>query len=172
MLVRLLKGLALLSTGLLAGAFAYGAVNVVPAFTAVPLDVRLTFHAALMTVNPPVMQTAMALAMLSSLALAAAVRSASRLLAAAASTLVLTSLLVTLFGNAPLHGQIKDWAATSAPAGHAAILQRWELFNNVRTVTAVAAFLLVVVVVDRTRHHLPTPRREKAPAPASAKLHA
>ena len=54
---RVVGALALLFTGLLAGAFGYGAVNVVQTFKAVPLDVRLTFHTAMMKMNGPVMQT-------------------------------------------------------------------------------------------------------------------
>ncbi|GAA3508312.1 putative membrane protein [Streptosporangium album] len=147
MLVRLIKGLALLSTGLLAGAFGYGAANVVPTFRAVPLDVRLTFHTEMMKVNEPVMQTAMALAILSSLGLAVVTRATPRLLATGAGVLVLASLLFTLFGNVPIHGQIRQWAVGSAPAGHVEILQRWETFHNIRTATALVAFALLVVLV-------------------------
>jgi hypothetical protein len=79
--VRIVRAVALLSTGPLAGAFGYGAVNVAQTFKAVPLDVRLTFHTALMKMNGPVMQTTMALAMISALVLAILVRNAPRLLA-------------------------------------------------------------------------------------------
>ncbi|WP_371493490.1 hypothetical protein OG871_38955 [Kitasatospora sp. NBC_00374] len=44
MRTRLLQGLSLFSTGLLAGAFGYGAANLVPTFNAVPLEMRLDFH--------------------------------------------------------------------------------------------------------------------------------
>jgi uncharacterized membrane protein len=92
----------------------------------------------------------MALAFVSSLVLAALVQAAPRLLAAGAGALILTSFLVTRLGNVPINQQIKVWAVTSPPADHAAILQRWEMFNNIRTAAALAAFLLVIVVVDRT----------------------
>ena len=147
MLVRPSKAFALLSTGLLAGAFVYGAVNVVYAFRIVPLDVRLTFHTALMQVNGLVMQTMMALAAISSLVLAVVTRGVPRLLAAGASTLVVTTFLITRFGNVPINGQIKQWAVTSAPADHASILGRWEAFHVVRTTTAVVAFLLVALLI-------------------------
>jgi hypothetical protein len=58
--VRLLQGLSLLSTGLLAGAFAYGAANLVPTFNAVPVGLRLDFHIELMKVNGITVQGAMA----------------------------------------------------------------------------------------------------------------
>ncbi|MEU4713690.1 anthrone oxygenase family protein [Micromonospora purpureochromogenes] len=146
-LIPTVRTLSLLFTGLLAGAFGYGAVNVAQTFKAVPLDVRLTFHTALMKMNGPVMQTTMGLAMVSSLALAVLVRGAARRLAAVASALVATSFLVTRFGNVPINGRIRVWAATAAPPDHAAILRRWELFNDVRTVAALVAFLLLLTLV-------------------------
>jgi hypothetical protein len=138
-----IQAFALLSTGLLSGAFGYGAVNVAYAFRVVPLDVRFTFHTALMQVNGVVMQTTMALAILSSVVLAIVSRRLPRLLAAGAAVLALTSFLVTRFVN----GLIKRWAVGPVPADHAAILQRWETFHVVRTSAAFVAFLLVIVVV-------------------------
>ncbi|OXM73040.1 MULTISPECIES: anthrone oxygenase family protein [Amycolatopsis] len=153
-MVRYVTAFALLATGLLAGAFGYGAVNLVSAFNAVPLDVRLTFHTALMHLNGVVMQTTMALAILSSLALAVLSRGASRYLAGAAGALALASLLITRFGNVPINGRIKVWAVTGAPADHASILHRWEAFNVARSLTALIAFVLVITVgarIVRTR---------------------
>ncbi|WP_431899842.1 anthrone oxygenase family protein [Nonomuraea sp. bgisy101] len=144
--VRSVQGAALLTTGLLAGAFGYGAANVVPTFAAVPLDVRLTFHTTMMKVNEPVMRSAMALAILTSFGLAVVTRGLSRRLAIGAGALALTSLLVTVFGNVPLHAHIRQWAATSVTPGYVEILQRWELFHTLRTLTAVAAFVLIVSV--------------------------
>ncbi|MEU4740292.1 DUF1772 domain-containing protein [Actinosynnema sp. NPDC023658] len=146
---RLTAGLALLSTGLLAGTFGYGAVNLVTTFNVVPLDVRLTFHSALMRVNGPVVQTVMGLAALSTIALAALVRGRTRPVAAAAGVLVVTSFLVTRFGNVPINGRIKEWAVGTPPADYAEVLQRWEAFNLVRTVAGIAAFVLVIWIATR-----------------------
>ncbi|SCG39659.1 DUF1772 domain-containing protein [Micromonospora halophytica] len=146
-LLPVARGLALLFTGLLAGAFGYGAVNVVQTFKAVPLDVRLAFHTALMRMNGPVIQSTMALAFLSSLVLAVLMHGFARRVAATASVLVATSFLVTRLGNVPINGRIKVWAVTGAPPDHAAILRRWELFNDVRTVAALVAFLLLLTLV-------------------------
>ncbi|QXV62981.1 DUF1772 domain-containing protein [Amycolatopsis sp. TNS106] len=144
--LSLATGIALLSTGLLAGAFGYGAVNVAATFDVVPLDVRLTFHTALMQRNGVVMQSAMALAAISSLALAFLSRERPRQLAGVATALVVTSFLVARFGNVPINGRIKVWAATSAPADHAAILDQWETYNVIRTIAALTAFVLVIAV--------------------------
>ncbi|GAA2617123.1 MULTISPECIES: DUF1772 domain-containing protein [Streptomyces] len=149
MRTRLLLGLALLSTGLLAGAFGYGAANLVPTFNAVPLDIRLSFHTELMKMNGITMQAAMGLSIVSSLTLAAVAHGRTRMLAGGAGLLALTSLLVTRFGNVPINGRIKEWARTSAPADHAEILRRWAMFNDIRTVTALVAFAVLVFAALR-----------------------
>ena len=143
-----LRSFALLAAGLLAGAMGYGAVNLVQAFRAVPLDVRLTFHTALMRMNGPVIQSVMALAFLASVALAVTHRGRDRWIAAGAAALV--SFLVTRFGNVPINAEIKVWAATTPPPDHASILRRWELYNVIRTVAAVTAFGLLLVLNHRT----------------------
>lgn len=59
----------------------------------------------------------------------------------------------------PINGRIKEWALTSAPAGHAEILRRWELFNNLRTLTALSAFaLLIVLALKRPPSEAAQPR--------------
>ncbi|MHA4815523.1 anthrone oxygenase family protein [Streptomyces aculeolatus] len=149
--IRILTAVALLSAGLLSGAFGYGAVNLAPTFDAVPLETRLSFHAELMKMNSPVMQSAMALTALGALALALLHRGRERLLAAGATLLALASFLITRLGNVPINADIKKWAVSSAPADHAEILRRWDLYNNLRTLTAVAAFALLIVLALRGR---------------------
>ncbi|MFH8369072.1 anthrone oxygenase family protein [Streptomyces sp. NPDC018031] len=146
---RLVLGFSLLSTGLLAGAFGYGAANLVPTFDAVPIGTRLEFHSALMKRNSVTMQAAMAASVLGALALAALTRGRDRVLAAAAGLSALASFLITRFGNVPINGRIKRWAATAPPPDHAEVLRRWELFHHARTLTAVAAFALLVLLALR-----------------------
>ncbi|NBE56045.1 DUF1772 domain-containing protein [Streptomyces boluensis] len=150
--VRLVQGLALMSTGVLAGAFGYGAANLVPTFNSVPLDMRLSFHTQLMQMNGITMQGAMATSALSALALAVLTRGTTRRLAGAAGLLAIASFLITRFGNVPINGRIKQWAATSAPADHAEILARWEAFNYARTGAAFVAFALLIVLSLRRGH--------------------
>ncbi|MGW7080818.1 anthrone oxygenase family protein [Streptomyces sp. NPDC054871] len=150
--IRLVQGLALMSTGVLAGAFGYGAANLVPTFNAVPLDMRLTFHAQLMQMNGITMQGAMGISALSALALAVLTRGVPRRLAAAAGALAVASFLITRLGNVPINGRIKQWAISSPPADHAAILARWEAFNYARTGAAFAAFALLILLTLRQRH--------------------
>ncbi|MFJ1455669.1 anthrone oxygenase family protein [Nocardia sp. N2S4-5] len=144
MLSKTVWAAALLFPGLLAGAFGYGAVNVLYAFREVPLDVRFTFHTALMRVNGPVMQILMGLAVLSTLLLAVRSTSWARRVAASASALTVASFLVTRFGNVPINQQIKRWATGTPPSDYADILRRWELFHFTRTGCAVLAFVLAI----------------------------
>ncbi|MET9817259.1 MULTISPECIES: DUF1772 domain-containing protein [unclassified Streptomyces] len=154
--VRLFQGLSLLSTGLLAGAFAYGAANLVPTFNAVPVGLRLDFHSELMKANGVTVQGTMAVSTLSSLALAALTCGRDRLLVSVAGSLTFASFLITRFGNVPINGRIKQWAATAPPPDHAEILRRWELFNYARTLTALAAFALLTFLA--LRRTVPSPR--------------
>ncbi|UCA53785.1 DUF1772 domain-containing protein [Streptomyces sp. WA6-1-16] len=144
MRVLIVHGIALMATGLLAGAFGYGAANLVPTFDAVPVAMRLDFHAELMKINGITVQGAMVASTFSSLTLAALTRGRARALAAAAGLLTFASFLITRLGNVPINGRIKQWAATTPPADHAEILHRWELFHHARTLTAVAAFALLI----------------------------
>ncbi|MFJ3101373.1 anthrone oxygenase family protein [Streptomyces sp. NPDC086835] len=70
-----------------------------------------------------------------------------------AGLLAVVSFLVTRLGNVPINGRIKQWAATSAPADHAEILARWEVFNYARTGAAFAAFGLLIVLSMRFSAH-------------------
>ncbi|OIJ94127.1 hypothetical protein BIV24_11255 [Streptomyces colonosanans] len=162
MRVRTTKAIAVTATGLLAGAFGYGAVNLGPTFWSVPLETRLTFHAELMKMNSPVMLTAMGVSALGALALTLQTRGRERWLAAGATALTATSFLVTRFGNVPINAQIKVWAVTSPPADYAEILHRWDLFNQTRTATALAAFVLLVIAQSGSG-----PRATRSATPSS-----
>ncbi|MEV0550404.1 DUF1772 domain-containing protein [Nocardia salmonicida] len=142
-----IRALALLTTGLLAGAFGYGAANLVPTFHRVPLQMRLEFHTELMQNNSISMQLTMAAAALSCLALAIVQTGRDRVLAAAATVLVVGSFLITRLGNVPINHKINAWAVDGAPADYAVVLERWDFFHFLRTGTALAAFALIIVLV-------------------------
>ncbi|WP_245560079.1 DUF1772 domain-containing protein [Nocardia asiatica] len=139
------RAFALVFGGLLAGAFGYGAVNVLYAFRKVPLDVRFTFHTALMSVNGLVMQSLMGLTIVSALTLATRSTGRARLLAGGAGVLAVSAFLITRLGNVPINQKIKVWAVSGPPADYAEILGRWEAFHFARTACALVAFLLVVL---------------------------
>ncbi|WP_378730683.1 anthrone oxygenase family protein [Nocardia brasiliensis] len=147
--VRLTHSLALLTTGLLAGAFGYGAANLAPTFRRVPLQMRLEFHTDLMRNNSVSMQLTMALAALSCVALAALTSGRPRLLAALSGTLVVASFVITRFGNVPINHQINRWVTEGAPTDYAEILTRWDYFHYLRTGTALIAFALMIFLALR-----------------------
>lgn len=146
MLVRSVRSLALLATGLLVGAFGYGAANLVPTFHRVPLQMRLEFHTELMQNNSISMQATMAAAALSCLGAAVLATGRDRVVAGSATALVVASFAVTRLGNVPINHRINRWAIDGAPADYAAILARWDMFHFLRTGTALAAFVLIIAL--------------------------
>ncbi|MFC4377530.1 anthrone oxygenase family protein [Nocardia halotolerans] len=141
---RLTRAAALLSSGLLGGCFLYGGANVLYAFREVPLDVRLTFHTALMSANSVVVQALMALTAATCLLLAVRAAGVERLLAAAATVATVAVFLLTRLGNVPINQDIKVWAATGPPTDYAELLARWEAFHLARVSCALLAFVLIV----------------------------
>ena len=152
---RVANILALLSTGLLAGAFAYGFFTVVPTFYEVPLEVHLTYRDALMRHNGIYMQISMAVSILTPFWWAFSMDGPmiSRLLAISASSLAVTAFIVTSFGNVPINQMIKTWSALTPPSDYKELLGRWLVFHDVRTVTAVASFLCMVIGIKKNDGH-------------------
>lgn len=134
---------ALLSSGLLAGAFFYGAVNVVYAFRHVDPQTRFTFHSALMDVNGVVMQTLMGVTFFGCVLLAVRERGNGRRIAGTAAALALAVFAITRLGNVPINQQIEQWAVATPPENYRALLARWETFHFARTACAVTAFVLL-----------------------------
>ncbi|MEU8895864.1 DUF1772 domain-containing protein [Nocardia sp. NPDC048505] len=146
MRTRLTQAIAILTTGLLAGAFGYGAANIAPTFHRVPLQMRLEFHTQLMRANSISMQLTMAAAALSCLALAILTREQARMLAGTATALVVSSFAITRLGNVPINHQINRWVEAGAPENYAQILTRWDIFHGIRTGTALLAFGLMIAL--------------------------
>lgn len=160
----IVRNTALVSTGILAGAFAYARAAVSPTFRAVPMDVHLTFRVALMAMNAPFMQALMGLGVVTSLAFAFTARGRARIVAAIAAASALTSLLVTRFGNVPINQRMKTWHPDSLPANYENQLDRWDTFHDIRTAAAVLAFLLLVTAVELARNAA----RDEQPSVAAA----
>jgi uncharacterized membrane protein len=148
---RCARAAALLTTGLLAGAFLYGWAIVIPTFAAVPLDIHLVFRTELMKSNAPLMQTLMGSALATSVWYALAIRDKARWAAAGAAVLALISLVVTRFGNVPINLEIKEWARGPLDPGYQDRLRAWEALNDARVAAAVGALVLLVVAVDLSR---------------------
>ncbi|WP_194818748.1 DUF1772 domain-containing protein [Nocardia sp. XZ_19_385] len=146
MRTRLTQATAVLTTGLLAGAFGYGAANLAPTFHRVPLQMRLEFHTELMKNNSISMQLTMAAAAVSCLALSVLSSGRARQLAGAAAALVVASFAITRLGNVPINHQINRWVTAGAPADYPEILTRWDIFHGMRTGTALLAFALMIAL--------------------------
>ena len=147
---RFAQPLALLTSGLLAGVYYYGYFTVIPAFYEVPLPVHLTYRVALMNHNSFYVQSLTGLAILSPLWLTVSARQNKtvRNWAFCAAIAALLSILITRFGNVPINRMMRVWQAGQAPANWRAILDQWILFNNIRSVLALASFVMVVVAAQ------------------------
>lgn len=135
--------IALLSTGMLAGAFIYGLLNVVPTFYEVPVSVHLAYRRQLMGHNSITMQSLMMAAIIAPLwyAAVAGLSRSAWLLAIGSGLLALTSLLVTRFGNVPINQLIKNWSPDQLPVNWSATLHTWDNFNLIRTLAALGCFI-------------------------------
>jgi uncharacterized membrane protein len=136
--------IALIATGLLAGCFFYGAVNLVPTFYEVPVNVHLIFRVQLMNHNGVTVQTLMGLSIVTPLIYAWLFRK-DRNFAILAALLALTALLVTRFGNVPINQIMRTWTPEMPPENWRAILQRWDFFNLIRTAAGMGCFISMLI---------------------------
>ncbi len=143
----LTRFIALIATGLLAGSFFYGYVNLVPAFYEVPVNIHLIFRVQLMNHNGITVQTLMGFSIIAPLVYAYLFRNKFALLAAG---LALTSLLVTRFGNVPINQLMRTWPPDAPPANWQDLLHTWDNFNLIRTVAGVGCFISMLIA-DRTQ---------------------
>ncbi|PZF72644.1 DUF1772 domain-containing protein [Taibaiella soli] len=144
---------ALVATGLLAGAFIYGLLNVVPTFYEVPLNVHLAYRTQLMKHNSITMQSVMIASVITPFWYAIVVRLSvpATVFAVISGLLALTSLLVTRFGNVPINQLIRRWSSGDIPANWADILRAWDHFNLLRSMAALGCFVsfIAATIVNR-----------------------
>lgn len=141
----------MLATGLLAGAFFYALLNILPTFYEVPVNVHLVFRTQLMTHNGITMQALMALSIITPFWYARLCKhfKRTRNLAYLSSVLALGSLLVTRFGNVPINQVIKTWVHMPVPPENwKAILHQWDIYHAIRTI---CAFLCSVLFISTTQ---------------------
>jgi len=144
--------LATLATGLLAGAFLYGTLNLVPTFYEVPMNVHLRFRIQLMDHNSISMQLLMAISILTPLWYARVNRDVKKVvvLSLLAAAMALTALLVTRFGNVPINFLIRKWSDTGLPSDYQYHLKLWDNYNIVRSTAAIASFILIIAATQCT----------------------
>jgi uncharacterized membrane protein len=149
--VRVAAAVALLASGLLAGALGFGWANVAPTFSTVPLDVHLTFRVALFARNGVIMPALMVASFAATVWLAVTTRGRARAGAVAAAGLTAATFLVTRFGNVPMNDEMRRWLAGTVAPDYEERLALWEFYNDIRVATAVLAFGLLVAVVTVVR---------------------
>ncbi|AXY73169.1 DUF1772 domain-containing protein [Paraflavitalea soli] len=146
------RSIALLATGLLAGAFFYTYLNIVPTFYEVPEQVHFTFRTQLMTHNGIVMPALMALAIIGAVWYAIVSRShaGARNFALLAAGLALTALLVTRFGNVPINQLMRTWSPANPPANWKELLHTWDIYHLIRTLAGIGSFIAFIIAVQLT----------------------
>jgi len=139
---RIAKLLSLMSTGFLAGVFAYALFAIIPAWNEVPREVHFTYRVALMRHNAIVMQSIMAVGIIAPLWWAWTIRAmpVARACAVAASVMNLTAVVVTRFGNVPINQYVRKWLTEPPPLDYLALLHRWTVFNDIPQRSACARF--------------------------------
>jgi uncharacterized membrane protein len=63
----------------------------------------------------------------------------------AAGVMNFSAVLVTRFGNVPINQYVRKWLTEPPPADYLSMLQRWTVFNDIRTTAAVLGFALVLI---------------------------
>jgi len=142
------KFISLLSSGLLAGAFFYAFINVVPTFKDVSQNVHLIFRTALMRHNGITMPVLMVLSIFTSLLFALTVNQGEkniRVIAFLSGFFALASFLTTRFGNVPINQIIKTWIPEAPPKEWKLMIRRWDFFHYIRTITAFASFVSLLL---------------------------
>lgn len=145
--IKIARFIGLLATGLLAGAFFYALLNVVPTFYEVPVNVHLIFRTQLMTHNGITMQALMACSIITPFWYARLSKhfETARNLAYLSSIFALGSLLITRFGNVPINQVIKTWVNMPLPPQHwQSVLHQWDVYHIIRTVCALLCFILFI----------------------------
>ncbi len=146
----ILKVIALVSSGLIAGAFFYAYWNMLPTFKEVPTAVHLIFRTTLMKHNGTSMPILMSMAIIATGLLYFIVYKEEpipRILIILSVLLLFTTLLITLFGNVPINSIIKTWQPDSPPADWTAFLNRWDYYHRLRTITALLGFSCLVIAL-------------------------
>jgi hypothetical protein len=135
--------LGLTATGLMAGAFLYGLLNVVPTFYEVPITVHLIYRIQLMNHNGITMQILMAASIICPIWYAVTHKHVKSVMAISllSAVLALISLLITRFGNVPINHIIKTWSASQLPSNWQFLLHKWDQYNLIRVLAGLGSFL-------------------------------
>lgn len=146
-LLQTARILSLLFSGLIAGTFFYGTFCVLPTFYEMPSYIHLQFRTTLMNHNKITVMALVLLAILANILYCFAVRKKSILFGFCLIALILTtiSLLITRFGSVPINIEMKTWNAAAPPVNWLMILAKWDIYNEIRTVTSIGSFICLLL---------------------------
>jgi hypothetical protein len=68
-----------------------------------------------------------------------------------AAALLITSGVVTRFGNQPINAIVMTWNIDSIPENWTTLRDKWWAFHIIRTVSALVAFFLIALTVARNQ---------------------
>lgn len=143
--------IALISTGLLAGAFYYGTFTLIPSYYEIPISVHLQSRVALMNHNAVYMQLLTLAAIISPIWFAITSKQIHvvRKYAIAAAIAALISILITRIWNVPINHMMRMWDTEGAPVNWKEILTKWDVYNYARTAFAFASFVLIIIASQK-----------------------
>jgi uncharacterized membrane protein len=146
-MIQILTAAALVSSGLVAGALFIGLTAVQPALHSMTPGTYITVKQAFDRIYPRFMKPLQLvnLAVSSALTVTAGVqgKAACAVLAGLAVLATVTNLAVTICGDLPINIAMASWRVDNQPPGWEEDRARWEMFNRIRTVAAIAALVLL-----------------------------
>ncbi len=139
---------ALMTSGILAGAFVLGRYGLRPATTQLPVQTHVAVRQALIRSLHLLMPRLMVATIGSSFMAAIAARgSTARRIGLASAVL---PLVLTRFGNVPLNDQMLTWTPAAPPSDWRSVVDRWDRFDTLRTLAAIATFVCQVLACHDT----------------------
>jgi uncharacterized membrane protein len=151
-LISIVRFIALLSTGLLAGIFLGGRMGASFAAPVLPFSSFIQFQQIVHVHYVRFMPILQIAAVLSSLTwlflLRSSPRSLSFVLLALAAAGAIFVFAVTLAVNVPINKKLMTWSASAPPENVMEIWKPWEQVNTIRTIVAAGVFGLEVLALS------------------------
>ena len=149
--ITVIRFVALLSTGLLAGIFLGYRMGASIALPTLPASSFVKFQQVVHVYYVRMMPVLQALAVLSVLTWLFSLRSSARspgfVLIALAAAGCICVFAFTVAVNVPINKQLMTWSASAPPENLTEIWKPWEQVNTVRTILAVGVFSLEVLAL-------------------------
>ncbi len=148
-LISVIRFVALLSTGLLAGIFLGDRVGVGFARAALPpssfVQLQQIQHVHFVRFMPVLQIAALLSTLIWLFLLRGSVRTPQFLLLALAAVGLLTVFVLTIAINVPINNTLMTWSASAPPPNAMEVWQRWERINTLRAILAPIGFGLEVL---------------------------